>query len=318
MKNISVTVYLIMEKITPENSTGQRIDQWLTKKYPDESRSTWQKRLKTGEIRVNKIKVNSHYKLQPNDVITINLKVNEINLKAENIFLDIIFEDKNYAVINKPAGLIVHPGSGNLEHTMVHGLLHHFKDLSDAGGSDRPGIVHRLDKDTSGLIVIVKNNTTHQYLAKQFEEKKIKKEYKTLVKGHLSPKTGTIDAPLNRNEAHRQKISVTSRPGSRHAITHYEVIKTYETPLEASLLSVQIETGRTHQIRVHLSAIDFPIVGDYKYGHRQANQKSKEMGLERQFLHAERLTFTSPTTKKEVTYHAPLPKDLNDFLEQLT
>jgi 23S rRNA pseudouridine1911/1915/1917 synthase len=308
-----------MQKITPEISTRTRIDAWLATEFPDESRGIWQKRIKSGEVRVNKRKVSTHYKLQENDVVTIEIAPQESSLKPEDIPLDVIFEDDNYVVINKSAGMVVHPGSGNLEHTLVNALLYRFKeDLSDTGGSDRPGIVHRLDKDTSGLIIVAKTNEAHRFLSKQFEEREIKKIYKTLVLGHLKPQKGTIDAPLNRSESQRQKINVTSRPGSRHAITHYQVLKAYETPLEASFLSVEIETGRTHQIRVHLNAIGFPVIGDVTYGNRAANHQATELGLDRQFLHAEQLTFTSPTTKKEVTYQAPLSDDLNQFLKQLS
>src|SRR3989338_6478104 len=279
IKDISATVYLIMKKITLENGAHQRIDQWLHQTFPNDSRSTWQKRIKSGEVRVNKRKVIANTKLEVNDVVTITLQDRPSKLEPEVMPLDIIFEDKNYAVLSKPAGLVVHPGSGNHEHTLVHGLLHRFKTLSDLGGTDRPGIVHRLDKDTSGLIVIAKTDVAHRFLCEQFEKKNVKKEYLTLIKGHLSPTQGTIDAPLNRNKAQRQKISVTSRPGSRHAVTHYEVVKTYENPLEASFLKVRIETGRTHQIRVHLSAIGFPVIGDIKYGQRSLNQKKAKIGL---------------------------------------
>lgn len=316
---ISDTVYLIMEKISPENSAGERIDSWLHKTYPEKSRSTWKKHLISGEVRVNKKKVTPHYKLREDDQIIINLVPVSSQLEPEDIPLDIIFEDDNYAVINKPAGLVSHPGTGNPTHTLAHALLFHFKkNLSDLSGSNRPGIVHRLDKDTSGLIIIAKTNTAHQYLAKQFEQHQIKKIYKTLVSGHIKPKNGTINAPLNRSETHRQKISVTSRPGSRHAITHYKVKNTFSTPFAASLLEVIIETGRTHQIRVHLSSIGFPVLGDKQYGKRSANNASKELGLTRQFLHAHTLSFISPTTKKEVAYTAPLPEELEQFLTQLS
>jgi 23S rRNA pseudouridine1911/1915/1917 synthase len=316
---ISDTVYLIMQKISPENSTGERIDSWLHKTYPEKSRSMWKKHLISGEVRVNKQKITPHYKLHENDQITIDLIPVSSQLIPEDIPLDIVFEDDNYAVINKSAGLVVHPGTGNPTHTLAHALLFHFqKNLSDLSGTNRPGIVHRLDKDTSGLIIIAKTNKAHQHLAKQFEKHQIKKVYKTLVGGHIKPKNGTINAPLNRSETHRQKISVTSRPGSRHAITHYEVKEAFSEPFPSSLLEIIIETGRTHQIRVHLSSIGFPVFGDKQYGKRSMNQAAKELGLTRQFLHAHTLSFLSPTTEKEVTYTAPLPQELQQFLTQLS
>ena len=307
-----------MIKITSKNGAGERLDRWLAQNQPDVSRSTWQKRIKNKEVRVNNRPIDPKQNLQDGDVISFHEpKQKKSALKPEAIELDVVFEDDNYAIINKPAGLVVHPGSGNKDHTLVHALLHRFKDqLSTHGGSDRPGLVHRLDKDTSGLLLIAKNDTTHKKLAQQFEEKTIHKEYITLINGHLSPNKGTIDAPLNRSQSNRKKISVTSRAGSRNAITHYEVEELFTEPLEASLLNVKIETGRTHQIRVHFEAIGFPIIGDTTYGRRKANQKAQELGLHHQFLHAQRLTFICPTTEKEVTHEAPLPDKLQTFLNR--
>lgn len=308
-----------MKKRTPQIIPGKRIDQWLAHSYPEDSRSTWQKRLKTGEVRVNGRKVSSHYKLEKNDDVTVNLRPVRPTLTPKALDLDILFEDEHYAICDKPAGLVVHPGSGRHEHTLVHGLLHHFgNSLSTIGNPERPGIVHRLDKDTSGLMVIAKTNHAHQSLAKQFENKTVQKEYHALVLGLLAPKTGTIHAPLSRNETQRQKIMVTSRPGSRDAVTHYEVIARFTQPIEASLLKIRLETGRTHQIRVHFGAIGFPILGDPLYGNRTANRTLGVMGLQRQFLHAQKLSFLSPTTGEKVTYTSKLPEELKQILDRFT
>ncbi|MDP2625222.1 MAG: RluA family pseudouridine synthase [Candidatus Peregrinibacteria bacterium] len=307
-----------MKKITPKQS-GIRLDAWLAKTYPEKSRSSWQKRIKAGEILINGEISNAHHSLKETDYIQIkNATQKPSTLKAENMDLDIIFEDKNYVVINKPAGLVVHPGAGHSSHTLVHGLLHHFKgNLSNLGDPNRPGIIHRLDKDTSGLIVIAKTETAHRFIAEQFEKKQIQKKYLALVDGHISPKTGTIEAPLNRNKNHRKKIAITAHPSGRYALTHYEVQQKFKEPINCSLIEVRIETGRTHQIRVHFQSIGYPVVGDITYGRRHTNQTLKMFGLERQFLHAAELSFISPTTKKEVHYKSELPKDLNKVLTQL-
>lgn len=307
-----------MQEVTPPLSDlEKRLDTWLHETYPEKSRSFWQKKIKSGEVRVNKRKMKPHYTLRENDQIKINLKDDSPTISGEKIPLEIVFEDKNYAIINKPAGLVVHPGTGNTEHTLVNALIHHFgKDLSSTN-PERPGIVHRLDKDTSGLLVIAKNDESHQFLAKQFEKREVKKTYIALVANHLSPKEGSIEAPLNRNEKNRQKISISTRSGSRYALTHYKVQKYFKRPEPATLLEVTIETGRTHQIRVHLSSIDHFVLGDTTYGRPKLNNKAAEHGLHRQFLHAANLSFKSPTTKKKVHYKSPLPEDLKSFLEKL-
>jgi 23S rRNA pseudouridine1911/1915/1917 synthase len=304
-----------MKEIIPKQS-NIRLDTWLAQNQTDESRGFWQKKMLTGEVLVNGKKVKTHYKLTPEDKVTIKLKVIKNTMIGEDIPLDILFEDKNFAILNKPAGLVVHPGTGNPTHTLVHGLIHHYGgELSDNSGSNRPGIVHRLDKDTSGLLIIAKNNQSHRNISKQFEAKTIRKQYTALIQGHIKPKKGTIDAPLSRSKKNRQRISVSASPESRYAITHYEVIKYFETPVPCTLIKVTIETGRTHQIRVHFSSIEFPILGDEAYGNRNSNSKCKVLGLTRQFLHATELGFKSPTNKKEVHYTCPLSNDLTEFLK---
>jgi 23S rRNA pseudouridine1911/1915/1917 synthase len=301
-----------------EATEGLRLDHWLTQKFPEESRSYWQKKVKNKEVLVNNKKSKPHYSLRLSDQITINLKTATTNLTGEDLNLSIIFEDKNYAIIDKPAGLVVHPGAGHKDHTLVHGLIHYFgQDLSNTGGAERPGIVHRLDKDTSGLLIIAKNNQTHRTLSKQFEEKTIEKTYIALLEGHLSPEKGSIEAPLNRNKINRQKISISTREGSRYALSHYLIKEYFKRPLPCSLVEINIETGRTHQIRVHFESIGFPVLGDSTYGHAKANSALEKIGLHRQFLHAARLKFISPTTKKEVAYESALTEELSEVLNIL-
>lgn len=298
--------------------SGLRLDQWLTQQYPDHSRSFWQKHIKSANIRVNGKKAAASHTLKENDTIAVPPKkaAKVTALKDPGIDLVIVFEDTNYAVIDKPAGLVVHPGAGHKGETLADALRYRFKENLSGTESDRPGIVHRLDKDTSGLLVVAKNDKAHRFLAEQFESKTIHKKYIALVEGHLFPDQGSIEAPLNRNLHQRQKITVTSRPGSRYALTHYAVTKRFDTPFPCSLLDVQIETGRTHQIRVHFEAIGHPVLGDQVYG-KNVGQSLEAHGLHRQFLHAAELTFTSPTTQKKVTYKSALPSDLKETLKAL-
>lgn len=297
---------------------GLRLDHWLVVHFPEKSRSAWQKQVKQRAVLLNHKAVSSNATLKEGDSIKIRIQKSTPTLKGENIPLDIIFEDKNYAVINKPAGLVVHPGAGHQGNTLVHALLYHFKkNLSKTVDSDRPGIVHRLDKDTSGLLVIAKNDATHRSLAEQFEKKEVQKIYTTLVEGHVTPTRGSIEAPLSRGEKNRTQIQVTQKGGSRYALTHYEVEKRFNNPLPCSLLKVRIETGRTHQIRVHLKAIGYPVLGDATYTKPSLKPVSETLGLTRQFLHATELSFISPTTKKRVHYKNELPKDLQQALKKL-
>src|SRR3989338_7904099 len=299
---------------------GFRLDRWLSDQDPSKSRSAWQKKIKTGEIKVNGRKVSSHYSMKENDVVEYG-EVSLLNsMKPDSkstLKLKVLFEDQNYAVIDKPAGLVVHPGAGVHSETLTEALKSHFKDqLSHLGGVNRPGIVHRLDKGTSGIMVIAKNDETHRNLAKQFESKTIIKLYTALVVGHLTPKQGSIEAPLTRNEKHRQKITISTHPKSRYALTHYEVLRWMDVPCKSSLLKVRIETGRTHQIRVHCEAIGYPIVGDPVYGTKSINLLAKAHGLVRPFLHATSIEFLSPTTGKKVHYEAPLPEDLSNIIDK--
>jgi len=304
--------------VTPDEK-GLRLDHWLVARFPEKSRSFWQKQVKQKAIRFNHKVVSSNAVLKGGETVKIRLQTPTSTLKGENIPLDIVFEDKNYAVINKPAGLVVHPGAGHQGHTLVHALLYHFKkNLSKTGDPDRPGIVHRLDKDTSGLLMIAKNDAAHRFLSEQFEKKEVQKIYITLVEGDLNPSRGSIEAPLSRGEKNRTQIKVTQKGDSRYALTHYEVEKRFDFPLPCSLLKVRIETGRTHQIRVHFKAIGHPVLGDMTYTKPSLKPVSETLGLTRQFLHAAELSFISPTTKKRVHYKSELPKDLQNALKKLS
>lgn len=304
-------------KVEPA-SKGKRLDQWLAQKNTEYSRSAWQKKIKTGEVRLNRKKVSPHQALKGNENVEITIKKASARTSSPSTpLLRILFEDKNYAVVEKPAGWTVHAGSGTTGHLITDALSNQLKGkLSTTGGKDRPGIVHRLDKDTSGLLIVAKTNTAHRFLAKQFEERKIQKEYVALVEGHVTPSRGSIEAPLGRNRLNRQKIRVIQEKDSRYALTHYTVLKTFDLPVVCSLVQVRIETGRTHQIRVHFEAIGHPVLGDSMYG-KTAVRDEQALGLKRQFLHAERLAFTSPSTGKNVEYRCPLPEDLRETLEKL-
>lgn len=309
-----------MKKILAENETPERLDAWLTRHVKEKSRSAWQKQIEAGNVRVNRRKVSSSHSIKNGDTVEIVEPVVSELAPSEYVSTlpDILFEDKNYLILDKPAGLVVHPSAGHHENTLTHRLRAHYGDqLSETGGTDRPGIVHRLDKDTSGLLVIAKNDATHQNLAEQFKQRTVKKTYQALVHGHMEHQQGSIEAPLSRSESHRKKIAVTARTSGRYALTHYKVTKTFALPFPCSLLEVTIETGRTHQIRVHLDAIGHPVVGDEVYGKKSLNDTAREMGLGHQFLHAMTLEFTSPTTHKTVTYHSEIPKNLRAILSEL-
>jgi len=243
-----------------------------------------------------------------NDEINVHIpEVKEVGLIPQEISLDIIFQDEHLIVINKPAGLVVHPAKGHHDNTLVNAILFHCHDLKGIQGELRPGIVHRLDKDTSGVMVIAKNEDAHHSLAEQIKDRKISKEYMAIVKGIPSPPKGMINAPIGRHPVHRKKMAVVE--GGKKAITRYSIEKEFA---EFSLLKVKLLTGRTHQIRVHLSYIGFPIVGDPVY-----SKQKNIFGLSRQALHASKLGFTHPATKEWMEFTAPLAKDIQDILDIL-
>ena len=292
-----------------EQNINQRLDMYIASLDLDLSRSMAQKLIENGQVLVNEKMTKASYKTKLGDKIEIEiLEPKETNLEAQDISLDIIYEDDDILVVNKQKGMVVHPGNGNLDGTLVNAVLNHCKgNLSGIGGEIRPGIVHRLDKDTSGLIVIAKNDKSHINLSKQIQDRKVKKIYTALVRGIISEDTATINMPIGRSNTDRKKMAV--RKDGKVAITHIKVIKRYE---KYTLIRVKIDTGRTHQIRVHMAEIGYPIVGDEIY----SNGKN-EFNVHGQMLHSTSLDFAHPITGKQMHFEAPLPKYFEDVLHKL-
>ena len=303
-----------MKKVIVENEEkNQRIDAYLAKKYEDISRVAVKRLIDEEKILVNNKKTKASYKVQENDEITIEEETpKDIELKAQNIPLEILYEDNDIIVVNKPKGMVVHPANGNPDGTLVNAVMAICHDsLSGIGGEIRPGIVHRLDKDTSGVIVVAKNDKAHINLSEQIKNHKVEKTYLALVKGFVKENEATINMPIGRSTSNRKKMAVTK--SGKQAITHFKVIKRYKThKQDYALLEVKIETGRTHQIRVHLSQIGYPIVGDSTY----SNGKN-EWGIEGQCLHAKSLKFKHPITGKEMYIEAKLPQYYEELLREL-
>ncbi|RRC94211.1 RluA family pseudouridine synthase [Erysipelotrichaceae bacterium OH741_COT-311] len=275
-----------------------RLDKYLAL-HTEFSRSRIQQLIDEECIYVNDTIVKANYKLKLKDEIKIKLpEIVETIAKPMKMDLDIVYEDTDLLVINKQKGLVVHPGNGNYDNTLVNGLLYYCKDLSGINGVLRPGIVHRIDKDTSGLLIVCKNDFTHQAIAKQLEEKTCKRKYLALVHGVIPHDYGTIDAPIGRDSKDRQKMTVTQH-NSKNAITHFKVIKRYD---KYTLVECELLTGRTHQIRVHMQYIKYPIVGDPRYGYK------KTLETQGQMLHAYQITFTHPRTNEVMTLEAQPPE----------
>ncbi len=299
-----------MEKyIVEKENVNKRIDAFLANKNPEQSRVAIQRLIENKKVLVNGKKIKPSYKIQENDEITMEeIEPVEVALKAQEIPLDIIYEDKDIIVVNKPKGMVVHPGNGNPDGTLVNAIMAICKDsLSGIGGEIRPGIVHRLDKDTSGIIIVAKNDKAHINLSEQIKDHKVKKTYIALVKGIVKENTATINMPIGRSEKDRIKMAVTKK--GKEAITHFKVLKRYD---KYTLLQVNIETGRTHQIRVHLSQIGYPIVGDEVY-----SKGKNEWNIKGQCLHAKSLEFVHPTTGEKMYLEAPLPEYFEKILGEL-
>ena len=286
-----------------------RIDKYISSKLENISRVAVQRMIENGDILVNGKVVRTSYKIQESDKIEITLEEpKEAHLKPEDIPLDIVYEDNDILVVNKQKGLVVHPGNGNPNGTLVNAIMAHCKDsLSGIGGEIRPGIVHRIDKDTSGLLIIAKNDKAHINLSEQIKNHEVKKTYLALVRGRIKEQEATIDMPIARDEKNRIKMAVDKN--GKSAITHFKVLKKYEN---YTFLEVNIETGRTHQIRVHLSKIGFPLVGDSVY----SNGKNP-FGVQGQMLHSYRLEFKHPVTGETLKLEAKLPKYFQDVLDKL-
>jgi 23S rRNA pseudouridine1911/1915/1917 synthase len=319
---------------------GRRLDQFLTAALGDVSRSRVQQLIEQQKVTVDGEPAKASLKLEGSEHIEVTGEVQLPPLKAEaeDIPLDVIYEDSDIAVINKPAGMMVHAGAGATSDarsrgTLVNALLHHMKKLSKVGGELRPGIVHRLDKETSGLILVAKNDSAHRNLGDQFSGREVKKKYVALVQGWPKSDSETINAPVSRDRVKRTRMTTRGR-GGRDAITHYKVTEKIESPYgKFALLEVKIDTGRTHQIRVHMASLGHPVVGDTLYGasrelsarHANASRgaskytsgKPPAINLGRNFLHAGELEFLHPRTKKKLRFGAPLPKELALLLRRI-
>lgn len=294
----------------PENFDGERIDKLLSVLFQDSSRNSIQKLIESGKVLVNGAAVNKKYKVSANDeILMIPGELKPLDAEPENIPLDIVYEDEHLLVVNKPRGMVVHPAPGNYSGTLVNALLYHCKDsLSGINGILRPGIVHRIDKDTSGLLIVAKNDKAHLGLAEQIKEHSFTREYNAVIVGHLKEQEGTVNAPIGRNPKDRKKMCVT-QTNSKNAVTHYSVIEDYEG---YSHISLKLETGRTHQIRVHMAHLGHPVAGDPIYG----NDK-KSAYLNGQCLHAVKIGFIHPITQEYLEFTSDLPDYFTDFLNKL-
>ncbi|NFF69540.1 RluA family pseudouridine synthase [Clostridium botulinum] len=296
------------EFIIHENLVNCRLDVFISNSLEGKSRSYIQKLIQEGHVKVNGKDKKSNYKLKLHDSVIVNNIENESQkINPENIDLDILYEDKDIIVINKPQGMVVHPATSNYSGTLVNALLYHCDTLSTLNDDTRPGIVHRIDKDTSGVLVVAKNNKAHEVLAEQLKEHSMKREYIALVEGILKEDNGLIDKPLGRNPKDRIKMAVVQE--GKNAITHYEVLKRFK---KNTLVKCILETGRTHQIRVHMSYIGHPLDGDPMYGFKKQRFK-----LKGQMLHAKKLGFIHPTTQEYIEFQSDLPKYYKEVLLKL-
>ena len=289
---------------------GQRIDKAVCELCNELTRSAVQKLIEQGSVSINSSVVTKNKKVKSGDKISVIIpEARELEIEAENIPLDIRYEDSDLLVVNKPKGMVVHPAAGNYDKTLVNALLYHCKDsLSGINGVIRPGIVHRIDKDTSGLLIVAKNDFAHISLAEQIKAHSFTREYQTVVYGHFKVDSGTVEAPIGRHPVDRKKMAVTQK-NSKHAVTHYNIVDTYR---DFTHLRVQLETGRTHQIRVHMSYIGHPVAGDPVYG-----PKKIITSLEGQCLHAGLIGFKHPRTNKYIEIESELPEYFTKFLRGL-
>lgn len=326
---ILIQLMQISRVIIEEQYSGLRLDKVLPQLFPEHTRNYFQNLLEGGAVMLNGKAARSSQKVKEGDRLEVRFPaLKELSIEAKDIPLDIVYEDNNLLVINKPAGLVVHPGThgSHSDDSLVNAILHHCKGtLGGIGGTLRPGIVHRLDKDTSGLLVVAKNDRAQQALMDQFQKKQVVKIYYALVSGHLEPGKGTIDAPIGRSMHDRKKMAVIQGKSSKDAVTKYEVVRYLG---DYTYVKVYLMTGRTHQIRVHFAAIGFPLVGDQTYGRAKLNHQFEvHYGLKRQFLHAAHLSFVLPSAVKvaassELTkkgeFECPLPSDLQRVLDDLS
>ncbi len=290
------------------DESGIRLDKYVSERFSEHSRNQIQKLINDGYVKVNGCSAKPGLKLDIGDVIYINLPLNSFNaVLPEDIPINILYQDDDLLVVDKPAGMTVHPAAGHQKNTLVNALLFHTSSLADTGDNQRPGIVHRLDKDTSGVMLVAKNRTAYFNLTGQFKNRTVVKKYLVLVKGHLTPQEGIIEASIGRNRQNREKMAVVSEGKGKEARTEYSVVDYID---DYTLLEVRPETGRTHQIRVHLAAIGYPVAGDKVYG-------VKTPFLARQFVHSSCIGFHIPSTDKYVEFTSPLPSDLQKALKEI-
>ncbi len=294
----------------PQDFEGERIDKFLSVLVPDASRNSIQKLIENGKVLVNSKEANKKYKVCVDDeIIMLPSELKPLDAQPENIPIDIVYEDEHLLVVNKPRGMVVHPAPGNYSGTLVNALLYHCKNsLSGINGVLRPGIVHRIDKDTSGLLIVAKNDKAHMGLAEQIKEHSFTREYNAVIVGHLKENEGTVNAPIGRNPKDRKKMCVTYQ-NSKDAVTHYKVIEDFEG---YSHISLKLETGRTHQIRVHMAHLGHPVAGDIVYG----NDK-KSTYLNGQCLHAIKIGFIHPISGEYLEFTSDLPDYFKRFLSKL-
>lgn len=294
------------EEFVIENEKG-RLDKVLAEELTTKTRSQIQQWIKEGYVLVNDEPVKNNYKVQKGDEIKVTEpELQELKVEAENIPLEIVYQDPDVVVVNKPQGMVVHPSAGHPNGTMVNALLYHIKDLSGINGKIRPGIVHRIDKDTSGLLMVAKNDMAHEKLAAQLKDKSSLREYVALVHGVIPHEKGIIDAPIGRSKADRKKQDVVDN--GREAVTHFKVLERFA---DFTLISLKLETGRTHQIRVHMKYAGFPVAGDPTYGPR------KTLAGNGQYLHAKTLGFKHPRTDEFMTFETPIPEVFENTLKKL-
>ena len=296
--------------LVDDEFSDERIDKYLSELLSNQSRTYIQKLIKDGNILVNEKTVKANYKVQGNDKISVNIpEPVSANIIPEDIPLDIIYEDDDVLIVNKPKNLVVHPAPGHYTGTLVNGIMYHCKDhLSNINGVLRPGIVHRIDKDTTGALIVCKNDVSHNFIAAQLKEHSITRKYIGIVQGTFDILEGTIDAPIGRHPVRRKEMAINEKNG-KHAVTHYKVLKQFS---KYSLCEFQLETGRTHQIRVHMASINHPILGDEIYNHNKCPYK-----LQGQCLHAKTIGFIHPTTKKYVEFEAPNPAYLDNLINNV-
>lgn len=294
-------------KIVTKDDEGLRLDKFLSKEYSSLSRVYIQKLIEEDNVFVNNKKEKASYKVKENDEIFLEeVEVSELDVIAQDIPLDIIYEDEDVIVINKKQGMIVHPAPGVYSDTLVNALLFHCKDLSSINGIKRPGIVHRIDKDTSGLIVVAKNDMAHESLSNQLKDKTMNREYIAIVHGIINENKGKINAPIGRDLKNRIKMAVVK--DGKNAVTHFDVIERYK---KYTLIHCKLETGRTHQIRVHMAYIGYPLAGDPVYGPKVTLEGNG------QYLHAAKLNFVHPRTGNKMTFEAPLPSYFVKMIDKL-